>query len=110
MQRETKTVVLPSGTSVTLYAYLTAREANNVKATMYAAMKIDVSSGAPVVSDISGAFMLDQERKLLGILLKSVSGYEGTDPVEHLLDGKNEDYQALIAEVNAIHSGKAPAK
>src|SRR5689334_16399716 len=105
MQRETKTITTPSGLIVEIYSYLTAREANEIKESMYKAMKIDMATGTPIVTDLTGEFMIEQEKKLMRILVKSVAGYEGDKPSEALLDMRDSDYQAVLSEVNNIHKG-----
>ncbi len=107
MQRETKTIATPSGNKVEIYSYLTAREANSVKEELYRTLKLDVSSAGgsdPISTKISGEFVLEQEKKLLGIIVKSIDGVS-ENILETLLNMRNDDYQFIVAEVNKIHQG-----
>lgn len=104
MERETKEISTPSGAKVVVKTYLTGREANAVKEVMYKLMKLDISSGEAAAKEITGEFMLNQEYKLLETLIVSIGGSkEGI--MENLLDMRNEDYQAVITEVNKIYQG-----
>lgn len=104
MQRETKTVTTPSGKSVVIHTYLTGREANEIKKAMYKSMKIDMSTGQPVVTDLTGEFMLEQEQKLLEKFVVSIDG-KTENVLNAILDLNDSDYQAIVAEVNAVHKG-----
>ena len=76
-ERETKTFTTPAGHAVVLNAYLTGREANEIKNAMFGAMKLnveDVREGKVNVSDVPGTFLAEQERKTLGYLVVSVDG------------------------------------
>ena len=109
-ERETKEVLLPSGVMVEIYTYLTAREANSVKEAMYKVMKIDIATGQPVGSELTADFMLEQERKLIGALVKRIAG-SSERILENALDLRNDDYQVIVKEVNAIYnSNLTPAK
>lgn len=108
MERETKKFTTPSGKEVVVKSYITGGEANQVKEGMLKEMKMDVS-GENQNTEISGAFLLEQEKKLLGILVVSIDGKAVTS--EELLNLRNEDYQFIVKEANAIYSGNlTPAK
>lgn len=107
MQRETKTFTTATGRQIVIYTYVTAREANAIKEAMYKAMKIDMTSGQPVASDLTGEFMLLQEQKLMGALVVSVDGNDKDVPSQ-LLDMRNEDYQSIVAEANKVYAGNFP--
>lgn len=103
MQRETKEVVTPSGSKIVIKTWISAREANTIKEEMLKGVKIDPTTGAQS-SEISGDFVLTQEKTLIGLLVVSVDG-DTNAFLEKLLDMRNEDYQFVIAEVNKIYSG-----
>ena len=111
-ERETKTITTPGGHQVMLYTYLTGREANQIKATMYGALKMnleDAQAGKVSVSDVPGTFIAEQEQKALGFLLVSIDG-DATAAVEKLLDLPSTEYEAVIKEVNAIQNPSNPTK
>ncbi len=72
-------------------------------------MKFDVAPDGGVsskasASDISPTFILEQEKKLLSIIVVSVAG-DVTDILNRLLDLSNDDYQTIVAEVNKVYRG-----
>lgn len=106
MERETKKITTPSGREIDIKTYLTGREANQIKQVMLGEMTMDVETGTPS-AEISGAFMIDQEKKLIEILVVSIDGDRGDKPgaiTEKILDLRNEDYQFIIKAVNEIYS------
>lgn len=106
MKRETRTFETPGGRTVVIKTYLTAREANSIKEEMLKQMKLDVSGDSTMKGDISGAFVLEQEKRLLSILVESIGGYEGTSILDYIQDEiPYEEYQAIVAEVNKISLG-----
>jgi hypothetical protein len=112
MERETKTITTPGGHQVVLRTYLTGREANEIKAAMYAALKMnleDAQAGKVSVSDVPGTFIAEQEQKALGYLLVSIDG-DASAPVEKLLDLPAAEYEAVIKEVNSIQNPTTPVK
>jgi hypothetical protein len=112
MPRETKTFQTPGGHAVVLNAYLTGREANDIKSVMYGSLKLnmeDVQSGKVNLSDIPGSFLVEQERKALGILLVSIDG-DTNGPVEKLLDLPSTEYEAVVKEINKIQNPTTPEK
>src|SRR5882762_3686656 len=111
-ERETKEITTPGDHKVVLRTYLTGREANELKAVMFSALKMnmeDAQSGKVNVSDVPGTFLVEQETKALGYLLVSVDG-DTTAPVEKLLDLPSAEYEAVIKEVNAIQNPTTPTK
>jgi hypothetical protein len=111
-ERETKTFVTPGGRTVVLNAYLTGREANEIKNAMFGALKMnmeDAQSGKVNVSDVPGTFLAEQERKALGFLVVSVDG-DPSDPVEKLLDLPSAEYEAVVAEANKIQNPTTPER
>jgi hypothetical protein len=104
--RETREFITPGSRKVVLNAYLTGREANELKAVMFSALKMnmeDAQSGKVNVSDVPGSFLVDQERKALGFLLVSIDG-QAENVVDKLLDLPSTEYEAVVKEVNAIQN------
>lgn len=102
-ERETKTITTPSGHSVVLRTYLTGREVASIKSELLKGMKmsVDPSGGTPQIGDLTGEFILAQERKTLEYLVVSVDGVTD-NPIEALLDLPGPDYEAILAETNNI--------
>lgn len=110
--RETQEFTTPGGRKVVLRAYLTGREANELKAVMYSALKMnmdDAQSGKVNVSDVPGTFLVEQEKKALSFLLVSVDG-ETNGVIDKLLDLPATEYEAVIKEVNRIQNPTTPEK
>ena len=111
-ERETTTITTPGGHTVVLKAYLTGREALDLKEMTYSALKLnmhDVQSGKVDVGDISGQFLIEQEKKAFGILLVSVDS-ETNAPLEALLQLPASEYAAVKAEIDKITNPTTPAK
>lgn len=106
--RPTKEIALPSGQKIIIYTYLTAKEANEIKAVMMRAMKIDISDikegeKVPLKGQIDGTVLMEQEELLVKALVK-----EGQ---MSMYDLPHEDYFFLVEELNKIRKGNlAPAK
>ncbi len=112
MNRETKVFATPGGHAVVLNAYLTGREAQELKSIMFSALKVnmdDAQSGKIGVGDIPSAFLVDQEKKAMSYLVVSVDG-DATSPVDKLLDLPSTEYDAVVKEINAIQNPTSPAK
>lgn len=101
MQRETKEIVTPGGVKIVLKTWISGREANIVKEAMLKGMKVDPATGK--TTEVSGDFVIEQEKILLGQLVVSVDG-DTNATVEKLLDLHNTEYQFVIAEVNKINA------
>lgn len=104
MQRETTKFTVPSGKSIEIKTYLTGREANAIKEVMLKNMKVDVATGQ-TVGDLSGDFMIEQEKKLIENLIVSIDGVipeNSPTLISTILDLKNDDYQAIVKEINKI--------
>jgi hypothetical protein len=110
--RETTSFTTPGGRTVVLQSYLTGREANELKAVMFSAVKMDMEdaqSGKVKVSDVPGTFLVDQERKALELLLVSIDG-DAAAPVDKLLDLPSAEYDAVVKEINKIQNPTTPEK
>lgn len=105
MERETKKFTLPSGKEVTLYTYLTAQEANQIKSVMMSAIKVDVTDImsskegeiVPMKGQVDGSILIKQEELLVKFLVKECEG--GVDNI------RATDYQPLVNELNTIKNG-----
>lgn len=112
MQRDTKQITLPSGQIVTVYSYLTAGEANEIKAVMMKAMKIDISdlkSGAdevPLKGQIDGSILMEQEKILVQKLVVKVGDENATYELVSSL--RDTDYLKLVESLNNIKAGNLP--
>lgn len=104
MDRETKEITTPGNHKVVLRTYLTGKESNELKAIMYADLKIDASdaaSGKVALADMPADFILKQEQKAIALLLVSVDGNPDA-AVAALEDLPEADYNAVLAEVQKI--------
>ena len=102
-ERETKEIEVGEN-KIVLRTYLTGKESNELKAIMYADLKIDASdasSGKVGLSEIPAVFMIKQEQKALEFLVVSVNG-DATNPIEALGNLREADYNAVLAEVQKI--------
>lgn len=110
--RETKSITTPGGRTAVLRTYLTGREANEIKAVMFSAVKMsmeDAQTGKVNIGDVPGSFIVEQERKALGFLLVSLDG-ETSAPLEKLLDLPSAEYDFVLKEVNKIQNPTTPEK
>lgn len=108
--RDTKEFTTPAGHKVVLRTYLTGKESNDLKAIMYADLKInasDASNGKVGLSDIPAAFMIAQEKKAMEYLIVSVDD-NATSPVALLEEMPETEYAAVAAEVQKIRVPLAP--
>jgi hypothetical protein len=108
--RETREVTTPGNHTVVLNSYLTGKESNELKAIMYADLKInaaDAASGKVAISEIPASFILTQEQKALQFLLVSIDG-DSIEPFSKLGDLPEADYNAVLAEVQKIRVPLVP--
>jgi hypothetical protein len=101
MERETITVTLPSGKNATLKAYLTTRERNEYRNVFFSNFKIGVGEKGAEVKELTGDVMVKAEEKLITSAVVSFDGSE-EKILERLLDGKPEDYDALVVEAGKV--------
>jgi hypothetical protein len=108
-ERETRTFTTPGGHAVVLKTYLTGREIAAIRGELFKGLKMELSAdgSTPALSEVSGEFLIEQERKALDALLVSVDG-DTASPVEKLLDLPAVDYEAIVKEVNAIQNPTTP--
>ena len=109
MNRETKEIVAGDH-KVVVKTYITGREANAIKQELYGALKLDVAGGTVNSKELSGEFLIKQEKKLIETIVVSIDGVtEGIH--EKLLDMRNDDYQKIVAGINEVYNGNlVPAK
>lgn len=111
MEREIKSFVTPGNHTVVLRTYLTGKESNELKALMYADLKINAADatngGKAVLSDIPASFMLAQEKKAVEFLVVSVDGVT-ENAIDKLGDLPESDYNSILAEVQKIRVPLVP--
>ncbi len=109
MNRETKTIETTKGTKIVVNTYVTGREANVIKAELLKKAKINGETGEVDNSGISGDFIIEQERKLLEVIVVSINdSKEGI--VDKLQDLPNGEYQEVVAAVNEIYTAGLAAR
>lgn len=112
MEREMKTVTTPGGHSVALKAYLTGRESQELKSVLFSSLKMgldDAQTGKVNIENVSGEFLLAQEKKAIELLLVSLDG-TSDNAIERLLDLPAAEYDAVKAEVDKITNPTKPTK
>jgi hypothetical protein len=95
-----------------LWAYLTGREAAEIKAIMLSSLKMtmsDLESKKVDMGGLSGEVLAQQERKTLETLLVSVNG-EVENAVEKLLDLPSTEYDAVLKKIEEIKNPTTPEK
>lgn len=110
--RETREIATTGGHKIVLKSYLTGREANELKAVMYGALKMnmdDAQSGKVNIGEVPGTFLVEQEQKALELLVVSFDGSTET-PIAKLLDLPSSEYEEVIKEVNKIQNPTTPEK
>jgi hypothetical protein len=109
-ERETKTFATPAAHSVVFKAYLTGREAQELKSVLFGALKVgidDAQAGKVNIENMSGDFLLAQERKAMSLVLVSLDG-NTENVLEQLLDLPSSEYDAVKAEVDKITNPTKP--
>ncbi len=66
-------------------------------------MKVNPETGK-YDTELSGSFMIEQEKQLLGIIIVSIDGVK-ENIVETILDLRDDEYTAIVAQVNEIYNG-----
>jgi hypothetical protein len=110
--RATTTLITPAGTEIVLRAYLTGREASEIKGIMLGSLKMSMSDFENRKIDmggLSGDVLTQQERKTLEYLLVSVNG-DAENPIEKLLDLPSPEYDAVLKEVEKIKNPTTPER
>jgi hypothetical protein len=108
--RETREFVTPGNHTVLLRTYLTGKESNELKAIMYADLKItaaDAAGGKVGLADIPASFMLTQEKKAVEFLVVSIDG-QTENVIDKLGDLTESDYNAVLAEIQKIRVPLVP--
>ena len=110
--RETKEITTPLGHKVVLNAYLNGREANEIKALVFGALKMsvdDAAAGKVTGNDIPATVIIDRDRKTLQFLLVSVDGATNA-PIELLEELPASEYAAVVEAMNEIVNPTTPEK
>ncbi|HLH93547.1 MAG TPA: hypothetical protein VKW08_00370 [Xanthobacteraceae bacterium] len=119
MNRETREFITPAGHKIVFNAYLTGREAQQLKSIMLSALKMnvdDVQSGRVGLGEVPSGFLVEQEKLAMRFLLVSIDGIaDNTDNdknavVNRLLDLPASEYDAVVKEINKIQNPTAPEK
>lgn len=101
-ERETKSITTPGNHTVILRTYLTGKESNELKAIMYADLKIDASDTSnSKLAQLPADFILKQEQKALEFLVVSVDG-SSDGALAALGELPEADYNEVLAEVQKI--------
>ena len=111
-ERATQPFITSGAHTIVLKSYLTGREANQLKALMYGAVKMsmeDAQSGKTKISEVSGAFLAEQEQKALELLVVSFDG-STENPIAKLLDLPSTEYEEVMEQVNKIQNPTTPQK
>ena len=99
MNREIKVIEVSKGMKVEIKAYLTGKEANDIKQAMFAG--IDVQSDEAKVSKFPLGLSVTRERELIRSAVISVNG----STAQPLVDVENlplDDYKTIVAELEKI--------
>ena len=106
--RETKTINLPSGSSAVIYAFLTGREINQVKRSLFEGVLSEVERPAPgtlpKLPPMPLVKSVDRDEALLKASVVSVNGVS-EKAIELALDLPGPDFAALSAEVAKLSDG-----
>jgi hypothetical protein len=108
--RDTREFLSPGGHKIIFNAYLTGREAQDLKAVMFSSLKVnmdDVQSGKVGIGEVPSSFLVDQEKKALAYLVVSIDG-DATEPVTKLLELPSTEYDAVLKEINQIQNPTKP--
>jgi hypothetical protein len=109
--RQETSFTTPAGSVIVLRAYLTGREAADIKSIMLSSLKMSMSDFESKKLDmggLSGDVLAQQERKTLDYLVVSVNG-DTDKPVEKLLDLPSTEYDAVLKEIEKIKNPTMPA-
>src|SRR5438105_15938549 len=110
MTRDTREFTTPGGHKVILNAYLTGREAQELKSIMFSSLKMnmdDVQNSKIGIGDMPSGFLIEQEKKALSYLLVSIDG-DVSAPIDTLLDLPSTEYNAVVFEINKIQNPTKP--
>ena len=108
MERETKTITTPSGQKLVIKSYLTAGERNALRRVFLEAVSVDTKGN---VGQVPATVVDLAESKLIELLVVSFGTFtSNADIVKCLNEGKPEDYDFVVAELNKLNSGLTQAK
>lgn len=117
MERETRTFKTPGGHEIEIKTYLTARERNQLRSILAEGKEIELKTEkespaetaiAPKTEKIPMNTMMKYQDELIKI---AVVRYDGAaeGAFDMVQDGKAEDYDAILEEVNEIQQGNLAA-
>jgi len=104
-ERETKNITTPSNHVVVLKTYLTGREVNDIKRTLFGSVSVERGEdGKPVIPEYPLSLAIDREKKLLEYTVISIDGVKenAADKVQDLVAG---DYKFVVAEAEKAVDG-----
>ena len=115
MERDTKLITTPGGHTVVLKTYLSGRESKEIETVMYSALKMnpdnieELPDGRKKIkmSDVSAEFIVEQEKKLIEVMLVSIDG-TAENAFERLLDLPSPEYDAVKAEIEKLTNPTTP--
>lgn len=110
MERETKTFKTPTGLSVVVRAFATAREIQAIEGKLFGSVKMGIEKGEPAMEGFTPLAQQGVEHEMIKLLVISI-GEQKENLVDFALDSiKAEDYDAIIAELNEITKKKSTKK
>lgn len=109
MNRETQTIITPSQKELVIKTYLTARERNELRAVYLNDVVIDPQSGGLAKMEIKGSLIEVAETKLINLAVVSYDNSE-IDILNRLLEGRPEEYDFVLSEVNKLNNSFTGAK
>lgn len=109
MDRETKTIVTPSGINVMVNTYVTGRESEQIQDILYksvnfSAMTTNSNKEAKVNLD-GGSFITEQTHKVIEIMVVSINDSK-ENILNTVLDMREVDYTFIVNEINKITKGE----
>jgi len=113
MERETKTIVTPSGAKVVVNTYITGRESEQIQDILYKSVNFSaMASNANKEANLnlnSGSFITEQTHKIIEIMVVSIDG-SNENVLNAVLDMKEIDYSFVVDEINRITKGEIDQK
>lgn len=98
MTRDTKEITSLSGKKAVIYIYLSARQTQEINASIIGDQKTELVEGAKVSLPLSAGVLW--EKKTIEAALVSFDEVT-TDPIERMLDLPNEEYADLKKQIYA---------
>ncbi|MFA5080303.1 MAG: hypothetical protein WC472_01620 [Candidatus Paceibacterota bacterium] len=95
MERETKTIKTPSGKDLILKSFITVRERNELRNVIYKDLKINGGE-----QSLNASSIIQYEQQAIRSVIVSYDGKQ--EFLEELMDGKTDEYDFIVSEVNKI--------